>query len=1217
VSDGSRETIQRADASARRAAQTQFGAPLLVEAGAGTGKTAVLVARIVAWCLGPGWERARARAPGAPDAERERIAADVLSRVAAITFTEAAAAEMAERVDAALAGIAGDELPLGVLADALPPASPERRARARALCDASDHLVVVTIHAWCRRLLARRPLAAGLHPAFGVDADESQQAEVARQVVEETLHRAYGSPERADLLDLAVDGFGPERVEEALGTLLREGVTDAAFARDPLAPARAGASFGRLRAALEALRDAGVQRLGGVRSRRSQAARAAVLDTISLLSELGAAPGREALCDGARRLRALWSRPALERLAEWARARFDAGETGALGAGRDAVASAAQRVQPWIKALADFDPERLERARRALAPLLADARRALRRRGVLAFADLLREARDLLQGDPEVCAQVRRELDLLLVDEFQDTDPLQCEIVARLALAEGAAPSLFVVGDPKQSIYGWRRADLAAYDAFGASLRAAGGEVHRLAVNHRSAPAILEEVERAIAPVMARELGVQPAFQRLLPSEENAGVAGFAAGAAAPVEHWVSWDWDGVSGAPDPGVRNARAAALEAAALARDLRTLHEAHGVAWREVGILLRTTGDLDRILEALRRAGVPYEVERDRSYYRRREVIEAAATVRCVLDPNDHLALLTFLRSAAVGVPDAALVPLWCRDFPQRASALGGADASSLRALEAAVREVAADLPAGVPGLERIAGWEANLMAALESLGTLRASFARDPVDVFVEKLRQLLLLEVSEASRFLGAYRAANLERFFAELSRELAGGGDPELVLRRLRTSVQESRETDDARPRDAVRDAVRVMTIHKAKGLDFDHVYVLQLHKASARPSGPAPALEVEEGEDGVELRLFGAATPGFAERAARREARAGAERVRELYVAMTRARVRLVLGGKWPGAAEAKPVARAASLVDLLGGRRADPETLTCWMRELAEAGDEWRDAAEARFRFLALAPQETAAGPPVSAGAELPAAPVLRAAAVQLARHREDAQRRMARPLSRAASSRGGGEEPDPEAQEERAERRFGARLADPEARAGAPASRSAAQLAGSAVHALLEAFDLGSGDAAAELARGRRRLRERLAGEGGLAEAARVRAEQVLDAFARGPLLPRFAGLAGRVVARELALLCRPLEEARAPVGCETGVVDLVYRDEAGRLVVADYKTDRAGEAELPERRARYQAQARFYAEALRRALALDYLPRAELWFLEPGRIERIDA
>ena len=158
-------TLEIADRAVRERCQRVFDRPLVVEAGAGTGKTSILVARIAAWALGEGWERAATRlstaaggAPGRTDSAEaiapEEIAAEVFGRVAAITFTDAAAAEMARRIGSALVDIEAGKLSLGVDERALPATGDARRSRARALLGALDHLLVRTIHAFCRRLLS-------------------------------------------------------------------------------------------------------------------------------------------------------------------------------------------------------------------------------------------------------------------------------------------------------------------------------------------------------------------------------------------------------------------------------------------------------------------------------------------------------------------------------------------------------------------------------------------------------------------------------------------------------------------------------------------------------------------------------------------------------------------------------------------------------------------------------------------------------------------------------------------------------------------------------------------------------------------------------------------------------------------------------------------------------------------------------------------------------
>jgi ATP-dependent exoDNAse (exonuclease V) beta subunit len=509
------EPARALDALARARAQREFDRPLVVEAGAGTGKTAVLTSRLVAWSLGPGWERCAGRLASS-DATPDAVAREVLGRIAAITFTEAAAAEMAIRIEQTLRAVETGEPEPSLDEDALPSAE-QRAPRARALREALDHLTVRTIHAWCRVVLARFPIAAGLHPEFEVDATGRIQAEALQRVLEQRLreHYADGGP----LLDLAELELGPARIEAALNTLIDEGVASRDLDFDPLEPARVAALADELResfAALAALANADVKL-----SKVPQEVFPRIRQTLDAVEahELGDASGLERFCD---ELRERWEDRSRQ-LGNWGRGSGTTRLCSALGVDEDEFAAAAARAHAALDVFSRLHPRRLTAAHHAFRTLLRDFERELARRSAVTYADLLRGARDLLVGHPAIARVLRSELDLLLVDEFQDTDVLQCEIVRSLAL-EGAAderPSLFVVGDPKQSIYGWRNADLAAYDDFLRAIASAGGERLSLSVNFRSVPAVLEEVERVTAPVMEQEDGVQPRFEALHPSQKG------------------------------------------------------------------------------------------------------------------------------------------------------------------------------------------------------------------------------------------------------------------------------------------------------------------------------------------------------------------------------------------------------------------------------------------------------------------------------------------------------------------------------------------------------------------------------------------------------------------------------------------------------------------------------------------------------------------------
>jgi len=1181
--------LYRADAATRRRAQLDFSRAQVVEAGAGTGKTSILVARIVAWALGPGWERAAFElASPAP----EEVAARVVRGVVAITFTEAAAAEMARRVGDALAELAAGGEPVGLLAEALPPAE-VARARTRALLGQLHRLQARTIHSFCQRLLQGFPLEAGLDPGFAVDAEGLEVEAVVAEVVEEAAATALLESLDGRWLELAVAGTDPSAVADALMELVGEGVT-AGRLREEAFPAREVAALVvETRAAVDGFLVAGGGRLAG--ARRAPAAVATVAEVTELGARLAAveATTAEVLAE----VEAEVSKRGLKRLKDWGAGKLGAAEAGAVGEAGPAVAAAAGALAGVLARHGLLRPRELTVARGLLADLLGEVERRLNARGVVTFQGLLATAADLLRRSPWLRAQVRREMRQLLVDEFQDTDRLQCEIVAWVALdgPPSERPGLFIVGDPKQTIYGWRDADLGAYEEFVGRVQREGGVRGSLAVNYRSAPPILDEVTRLVAPVMREEPGLQPAFERLLPCPEREGDPGFSGGGRGPVEHWRSWPVDPRTGGLRPPAQVAEANQVEAEALAVDLVELHR-EGVPWGEVAVLLRSTGELDTVLSALRSAGVPFQVPRDREYFRRREMVEAAALVRCVVDPLDPVALLAVLRSDVVGVPDAALIPLWRHGLAERMAELDGDEARAVARVRAAVRAAAAEVPGGVPGLDRLPNWADALEGAVEVLAALRRSFRDDPPDRFVERLRATWLAEATAAARHLGRHRLARLGAFHAALGRVLVErGGSRSEVARFLRRAVERGEESREPTAAEVAADAVRVMTIHGAKGLDFAHVYLLQLHRgAGGGVDRKTRALRLQ-GQ--VHYSLFGWPTPGFLRALEWQERVAEAELVRLLYVATTRAKQRLVLAGAWP-AGGLSLRARGPRLMDLVLTRgRPDGEDDREERgpgREVDPNGVQWVDPALA---LVGGAAERVEVAPEVAT----PSVARIRREMALLGRRRGGAGTRMQRPMAAAVTA------------EVHRELERDARDEDGDAAAASPPGDVATGV-GTVVHRLLETLDLGRGLAGQADAR-RRQLAQEVAREVDPAhrEVAREHLDRLLDRVIRGELLARLEGLAPHVVARELPLLLSP-EGAGGAVGYLAGRVDLVYADPGtGELVVADYKTDAVeDEADLGARVDVYAPQVELYARGVQEALELDRRPRAELWFLVADRV-----
>ncbi|HSN57197.1 MAG TPA: UvrD-helicase domain-containing protein, partial [Candidatus Sulfomarinibacteraceae bacterium] len=988
------------DLETRRLAQCEFERPLMVVAGAGTGKTALLVARVVAWCVGPGWAR-HADAERSPD----QVARRVVERVVAITFTEAAAAEMARKIGEALVRLAAAEGERPVGWDPDPgqmPSDDELVTRASALAREVHRLQASTIHGFCQRLLRTHPLEAGVHPHFQVDPEGARLEDMIAAAVEEDLRGLETDPQRPCWERLAADGFGPPQVAAALRELVEGGVPPAVLELDPFDAAAVRAAADRALAGAEALLAAEGGRLQGIRAPVSVATLEAVAALAGTLRALGEAPELDELVQAVRLLGEGGGR----RLKEWSALKLGKQEQERLAGVESRLAVAAGDLLGAVEGLNDPAPAALAAARAVLGPLLAEVERRRRAAGVVSFADQLRRADALLDGAPGVRREVQAGIDQLLVDEFQDTDEVQCRIVRRLAL-DGpvtARPGLFVVGDPKQSIYAWRSADLRAYDGFVELVRRSRGRVEPLVRNFRSHRPILDEVAAAVAPVMREERGVQPVFEPLQATGGRVDGLGFATPPWSAVEYWAAWPVD-EDGLPAPVAGKRRPAdVLEARALAGDIRRLHDDGGVPWKEIAVLLRAATGQEVLLEAFRERGVPYEVAREREYYRQREVVEAAALVRCLLEPTDTLALLTVLRSDAVGVPDAALPPLWDEGLPSRMARLAGGEAGSLAAALAAVDRAAARVDAALPGMEMLPRWPQALRAAVAAVAELRRSLRADPPDVFVERVRTLWLAEITAASRFLGGFRRARLDRFFADLETRLSAGDGGEAMLARfLRQAVADGTAGTVAAEPDRNADAVHVMTIHGAKGLDFGHVYLAQIHRRG-RGGGSTREAEVGHVDGRLEYRLLGWQTLGFG--AVRRvaERQGQAERVRLLYVAMTRAKERLVISGAFKEPGRVVDPLLASSFEDLVASR-GDPEALEAQ----AAAGAARRAAGERGVQWV-LPALEGGAGESGGVDAEQVTSELVARARCDgrdLAAARTAAEARMARPLVGAASA------------------------------------------------------------------------------------------------------------------------------------------------------------------------------------------------------------------
>ena len=344
-------------------------------------------------------------------------------------------------------------------------------------------------------------------------------------------------------------------------------------------------------------------------------------------------------------------------------------------------------------------------------------------------------------------------------------------------------------------------------------------------------------------------------------------------------------------------------------------------------------------------------------------------------------------------------------------------------------------------------------------------------------------------------------------------------------------------------------------------------------------------------------------ATLGYGEVQTRRGRVDEAERVRTLYVALTRAKRRLVMAGCFDGTARTDSHAalvRATRGLDLDAARD----------RAIEAGVDAW-DTGPLRVRFLGRSEAPVAAAVADDPASAAPTRDRVRAEAAALATLDEVAAQRSARPLLARAS-----EKAADALREDVADRVEGAGT-----RRRAPSlDFEIATAVGSAIHALLERFDWNAVDPAREwvlrtnetcAALARRVAPERRAD-------AIARARGAIEALAVGPLGERLRELAPFGLARELPVLMPGAEAGTGPIGAHVGAIDWIYWDpRASEAVVVDFKTERVRDAgELADRVRRHGPQAERYRVAAQEALGLPRPPRVELWFLDAGRIERVE-
>ncbi len=1113
------------DEEQRRRVRTELHTSFLVEAGAGSGKTTLLVDRMVALV---------------------ESGVDVAG-IAAVTFTRKAAAELRERFQEVLERRHRD-------ARALPEEG--KAARLRRAIDHIDRAFLGTIHAFCARLLRERPIEAGLDPEF----QEAREAETRllqdrfwTRFVERVVSDSDPVIER-----LARGGLRLDQLRGAFDQMVEH--LDVAYPVEPVG-APGPEETREVRAVIEPLLDRALALLPDEEPKPKWDGTQTMVRALRYTRRFRGWDDPAALFDAASQMSAR-NEFVLRR---W---RGDEDEVRRLREDLAALGGEDGPIRPHLdRWLAHLYAMAIPLVRRAALEFAEERLRV----GLLSFHDLLTLTVRLLREHPGVRRDLGRRYRYVLIDEFQDTDPIQAELFLLLASSPDDAPgdqpgradwrtvvprpgALFVVGDPKQSIYRFRRADIAVYNQVRARF-AEFGAVLPLITNFRS--------RRSVADLV-NEVFDQPGR---FPREETDHQARFAPMVPHPRPP------DGREGVFQYFVPKARrradVARLEADMLASWIRARIDAGERAAGDFVVLTRKKAHLDLYARALEERDVSIEVSGARAGPEE-ELAELVLLLETLIDPGNRVNVLAVLTGLFFGLDHERLT--------RHALAGGGFD------FTARPRDLGREGD-GAPGDPP----DPEVAEALATLHEWWRESRREPADIVIGRLVDRLGLMPFVASGELGTLKAGILAYALDSVRAEALRGN---ASLAGAVEALEAGLDWEDAEaPFDPGRgDAVRVMNLHKAKGLQG--TVVILANPGQTVSHTRRPDAHTRRNADGGSEAFAAITTPsgrygsrtlaqprGWREHAREEVRFLEAEEQRILYVACTRAREELVVARK--------PGKSCWGIFDDWLNRNA---------RTLELAADPPRSRARMARSAAGLVAETAAAEAGVAEGARPSRA---FASVTELAKGGEEAN---GSGDDAARTQAGSGDEVD-DAGTTRREHA-------PDRAASGPV-RLRGYAWGGAVHGTLAAAAAGLAGEALELA----------------ARALLVEHERPRDERGAPIELDELMALVARVRASELWRRAERTDarQSEVPFALERpergsgvrrlveGVIDLAFREPDGWVIV-DYKTDVGDDPDFPRRRRAYRRQVDLYAKCWEtltgepvkeRVLLFTTMEKEELW------------
>ena len=805
----------------RTPVQTRLGVNMVVEAGAGTGKTTLLIDRLCLCVL----------AQGTP-----------VEKLVALTFTEKAAAEIKTRFIFKLEQLVQavrthtTDRTLELLRTHFSVKEEVLVERAEAALARLDRANIGTIHGFCAEILKMFPLEAGLSPNAQIDTGYKAQ----------TLFDGMWN----QFLDvqLGVSAPRPADWKEVLKEISLEELK--LFAQELSAVKPVEYDYYAQRALLVSQCAQKARRLEelyqfyvphGKKPRNLEKALSWAANSLRrtelFLQGKEIAPAADTPC------------PTLSLCKDWDEADFEEAR---------GLISFAQKVTPENQHLFLL-------AYDLITPLAREVCRTYLQEGVLSFDDLIIRVRNLLQQNLYVRRVLKEKFEVLFVDEFQDTDPVQGELLLFLAEEKAgmstrwqevqlAPGKLFVVGDPKQSIYRFRGADITAYELFTDLILKQGGEKFFLQTNFRSEPEIVQTANEVCSRAMVQQTAFQPAYVPIFTDKPARPGA-------------VAWQFVGAPEEGKPLADDFRHNQAEQIArwIKQNVGTLllKDGRKLAQRDIALLTRVGTTARIYTDALRRYGIAFNTEMDKDFFRKQEINDLLLLLRVLADPEDKIALAGVFRSPFGGLNDEELYEV--------------AQTTKWEFAKLLTSPLTSPMASQLQRLHHLAG----RMSVCELLQTIfQDSFFEQACAKAYEQERTLSYLQ-----QFLALAQAYQTQQ-----PGDLAG------FLTGVQTRLMQNPESLLLPSADESADAVSVLTVHKSKGLEFPVVILADLsRKETAVAAHPVSHLfSWQYNLYGLRVGKICDVNLAFLEEEQKRHSRC--EEVRILYVALTRAKEKLLL---------------------------------------------------------------------------------------------------------------------------------------------------------------------------------------------------------------------------------------------------------------------------------------------------------------------------------